>query len=56
MALRQGENPSRESVWLQAWLAVANASNSTRKGTADEWADHCLRSFDTRFTSAPTTK
>lgn len=48
--LREGEKPSREYVWLQAWLAVARASNSTQASTADSWADHCLAAFDRRFT------
>ena len=40
---------TREAVWLQAWLAVANASNSTHIVAANKWADACLAEFDKRF-------
>ena len=48
---REGDKPSREEVWLRAWLSVAGASNSTRANIADDWADHCLKSYDQRFNS-----
>ncbi len=40
---------TREQVWLAAWLAVAGASNSTKKEFTTAWADHCLKDFDERF-------
>jgi hypothetical protein len=43
------DKPSRERVWLDAWIAVATASNSTTSKTATLWADVCLREFDERF-------
>ena len=43
---------TRQIVWLQAWLAVANASNSTRHESASNWADQCLAAFDKRFPEA----
>lgn len=43
----------REYVWIEAWCAVASASNITRPKIADEWADHCLDQFDQRFRAIP---
>lgn len=36
-------------VWLAAWLAVANASNSTSTARTTEWADRCVDGYATRF-------
>jgi len=43
------DKPSRERVWLDAWIAVATSSNSTRSSAATGWADVCLVEFDKRF-------
>lgn len=37
-----------ETVWLQAWCAVAGAFNSD-SDAATRWADKCLDRFNARF-------
>lgn len=38
-----------QEVWLRAWCATASATNTYDKDRTDQWADHCLRSFQSRF-------
>lgn len=38
-----------EEIWLRAWIAVAQSSNSTAPATATSWADDCLAKFRARF-------
>jgi len=44
-----GPDRSDPEIWLQAWLNVAGASNSTNRESADAWADHCLVQYKKRF-------
>lgn len=39
----------QKHVWLSAWLAVAQASNTLKPSTADHWADQCLEGYLKRF-------
>lgn len=41
----------RESVWVQAWIAVANANDCKSPDIATKYADACLKAFDERFTN-----
>jgi hypothetical protein len=36
-------------IWLDAWLAVASASNCTSKYKTSEWADSALEEYNKRF-------
>lgn len=39
----------RRKVWLQAWTATANASNSTSIDVCHRYAEACLEKFDKLF-------
>lgn len=39
----------REEVWLTAWVNTARSDSCVKISTATNYADSCLRDFDTRF-------
>ena len=53
---RTGQATKRETVWLDAWLAVVDAwlavgadINCVSPAKATVWANNCLRDFDAKF-------
>lgn len=44
----------RQEIWLRAWCAVASASNVYKEAECADWADACLKDFDSRFPNSAT--
>lgn len=40
----------RQKVWLDAWIAITASANCTNTKAPANWADVCLKEFDSRFT------
>ncbi|TCR69719.1 hypothetical protein [Bosea sp. BK604] len=49
---KKGEALDRTQVWLAAWVAVATSNSCLSAMVATDWADHCLKAFDERFSAA----
>lgn len=47
--MNKNHEQQRQQLWCEVWVAVAQASNSTRKDVCTDWADEALKAFDERF-------
>lgn len=47
--MERDHEDQRKRLWIDVFVAVANASNSVNKESCARWADYALQEFDSRF-------